>query len=91
MSAINGSFYPSELSGYLEEVECWDTVNRNNGAADFTEHSEFGDLALPLSHHVGSDADVFARVALLGVGDHQLATANLKVSIKDISTALHKT
>lgn len=43
----------------------------------FTEHGEFGDLALPLSNHVGSNADVFPRITLLGVGDHQLATADL--------------
>lgn len=50
----------------------------NDGRAGVTEHGEFRNLALPLSNHVGSNADVFPRIALLGVGDHQLAAANLK-------------
>lgn len=54
----------------------------------FTEHGEFGDLALPLPHHVRSNADVFPRVALPGVGDHQLATANLKESTETIMISL---
>lgn len=51
---------------------------RGKKSTGVTEHSELCDLALPLSNHVCSNADVLPRVALLGVGDHQLAAANLK-------------
>lgn len=63
-------------------------VKCSDEATDFTQHGELRDLALPLSHHVGSNADVFPCIALLGVGDHQLATANLKEGTKDICTAV---
>lgn len=43
-----------------------------------TKHCHLRRLAVPLSHHVGTHADVHASIALSCVGDHQLPSSNLK-------------
>lgn len=48
-------------------------------AKTLTKHHQFGRITVFLSNHVGSNTHVHASITFPGVGNHQLASTDLKM------------